>query len=371
MMNKTARFTLVLITLPLLFGWIMAGDIKHIQGKQIILLDELQVSLSAKIKKAGDQFIREGKEEYFLTGYCFSASSRARISGNYIDTHSESVSRIYREGDRLVIRHFGRCPEQDESTGIGSVDRDVILLCKRVGRRIDIVDTSLLNPDFIYRLADATLYWLGRIDTGESLNFLINIFKSKTDLRLRKHILPVVGLHAHAGAMDFLYTVVKDRDNPVKLRKSAVFWMGASRLERGLVYLKKIDSRETEYEIRKQLAFAYYLNGSAEADRHLIGLARNDRVDSVRKKAVFWLGQRATKASIRALKEILENEDEIEVKSSAVFAVSQLPRDKAVPMLIDIARTHRSSKIRKKAIFWLGDIGDERAIDFFEDILLK
>lgn len=359
------------MVLAALFTGIRADDIKHFQGKKIVLLDEIKATLIEKINRAGEQFSREGRGEYYLAGYSFHATSRARISGNYIDSKSEPVSRIYRDGDRLVVRHFGRCVETDDSNGTEIVERDVIMLFKRSGKDFNITDVSLLNPDSSYRLSDIPLYWLGRIDTGESLDFLVNTFKSTSDTRFRKQVLPAVGLHSDIRAMDFLYAVVRNTANPEDLRKNAVFWMGASRHPRGLIHLKKLAARETDYTIRKQVVFAFYMNGSAEADRILIGLARNDREPSIRKKAIFWLGQRASKASIRALKEVIENENEITVKSSAVFAISQLPRDKSVPILIDIARSHRSPKIRKKAIFWLGEIGDERAIDFFEDILLK
>jgi hypothetical protein len=40
-------------------------------------------------------------------------------------------------------------------------------------------------------------------------------------------------------------------------------------------------------------------------------------------------------------------------------------------MLIDIAKGNASPSVRKKAIFWLGQSGDEAALRFFEDILLK
>jgi hypothetical protein len=40
-------------------------------------------------------------------------------------------------------------------------------------------------------------------------------------------------------------------------------------------------------------------------------------------------------------------------------------------MLIDIAKTNKSASLRKKAIFWLGQSGDPAALRFFEDILLK
>jgi len=59
------------------------------------------------------------------------------------------------------------------------------------------------------------------------------------------------------------------------------------------------------------------------------------------------------------------------VKKSAVFAISQLPAEKGVPMLIDIAKTNKSPSVRKNAIFWLGQKDSREALKFFEEILLK
>ena len=62
---------------------------------------------------------------------------------------------------------------------------------------------------------------------------------------------------------------------------------------------------------------------------------------------------------------------ELAVKESAVFALSQLRRDEGVPALIRIARTHASPSVRKKALFWLGQSDDPRALALFEEILTR
>jgi len=62
---------------------------------------------------------------------------------------------------------------------------------------------------------------------------------------------------------------------------------------------------------------------------------------------------------------------ELEVKESAVFALSQLRHEDGVPALIRIARTHASPSVRKKALFWLGQSDDPRAIALFEEILTE
>ena len=60
-----------------------------------------------------------------------------------------------------------------------------------------------------------------------------------------------------------------------------------------------------------------------------------------------------------------------EVQEHAVFALSQLPDKEGVPILIRVAQTHDSPSVRKKAMFWLGQSDDPRVLALFEEILLR
>jgi len=57
------------------------------------------------------------------------------------------------------------------------------------------------------------------------------------------------------------------------------------------------------------------------------------------------------------------------VRESAVFALSQQPKDLGVPALIHVAQTNRDPSVRKRALFWLGQSNDPRALPLFETIL--
>jgi HEAT repeat protein len=114
------------------------------------------------------------------------------------------------------------------------------------------------------------------------------------------------------------------------------------------------------------------LSKDKEALVEMIRIAKEDRDDDIREKAVFWLGQKASAESVKTLKDIVQSPtEEDKLKEQAVFAISQLPKDKAVPILIEIAKSNKSADVRKKAMFWLGQTGDPAALKFFEDILLK
>ena len=66
-----------------------------------------------------------------------------------------------------------------------------------------------------------------------------------------------------------------------------------------------------------------------------------------------------------------DGDEDLEVREQAVFALSQRPRDEGVPILIRVARTSQSPSIRKKALFWLGQSEDPRALALFEEILTR
>jgi hypothetical protein len=66
-----------------------------------------------------------------------------------------------------------------------------------------------------------------------------------------------------------------------------------------------------------------------------------------------------------------DDDEDREVREQAVFALSQLPKDEGVPILLRTAKSNRDPSIRKKAMFWLGQSDDPRALALFEEILSK
>lgn len=109
---------------------------------------------------------------------------------------------------------------------------------------------------------------------------------------------------------------------------------------------------------------------SAESDEFLIDAARNERDREMRKQAIFWLSQRAGKRTMGAIEESVESPDD-EIQKQAVFAISQRPKEEALPILMRLAREHRSPTVRKQAVFWLGQYDDDRVVEFLRDLILN
>lgn len=101
----------------------------------------------------------------------------------------------------------------------------------------------------------------------------------------------------------------------------------------------------------------------------LLRLAKDtDRPRDVRQTALTWLSFGVTDhLGLADLDEHATDEDEM--RTQAVFVLTQRRTPGTVGELIDLSRTAKHPSVRKAAIFWLGQSGDRRAAEVFAELL--
>jgi HEAT repeat protein len=156
---------------------------------------------------------------------------------------------------------------------------------------------------------------------------------------------------------------------PESLREKAIFWLGEARGLRGYEVVKRIVTQDSDDHIREKAIFALSVSKEPQAVDTMIAVAHNDSSSHVRGQALFWLAQKAGKKAEGAITDALERDPDTDVKKKAVFALQQLPNGEGVPMLIHVARDNKNPAVRKQAMFWLGQSNDPRALAFFEEVL--
>jgi HEAT repeat protein len=266
-----------------------------------------------------------------------------------------------------------------------------------------VTRVEIYNLDRAREYSGYRVYWLGRASNEESLNLLRGLVDSRQEGRVGEHATMAIALHDDArvagilkslvrqssiekartnaifwlgqigGETPFLAELIRNESESVEARKQAAFAIGISKDSDAISALQNLYSSVTHRDVKEQIIFAASINEDKDAAvNFLIDVSSKDNDRESRKKAIFWLGQKAGERSLNALKDTLDSSDaDTEVQKQAVFAISQRPKDESVPLLIKIAKTHASPAVRKQAIFWLGQTGDERAVDFFKEILLK
>jgi HEAT repeat protein len=181
------------------------------------------------------------------------------------------------------------------------------------------------------------LIWLTGVTAPESIRFLLSIAKNGTNELLMTQA-ATTAIGLHADpAADNALEELAAPNQPETLRRQAIFWLGNSRGRRGFEVISRI--------------------------------VREDSSDKIRKHAVFALTMSKEPEALSTLRDAIANDPETEVKKRAVFALTQMPNGGGVPLLIQVARTNPIPEVRKQAVFWLGRSRDTRALAFIEDVL--
>jgi len=100
----------------------------------------------------------------------------------------------------------------------------------------------------------------------------------------------------------------------------------------------------------------------------LLRVARDEnRSRATRGAALLWLGNGVSEKL--GLGDDEAKSDDDEMRQQAVFVLSQRPKSESVPELIDLAKHAKYPSVRRSAIFWLGQSGDPRAADTYAELL--
>ncbi|MFC2170249.1 HEAT repeat domain-containing protein [Acidobacteriota bacterium] len=333
-------------------------------------LDKPGLSFADKLNLAEKEFKKTGAEDAYFTAYTFLSRHNVRFDGRHSSRDAYKIVRqddkinIRRSGGAK------NCLSRSINSQEGSELAGILLLHKKVRNKSEIVDSSILDLDRTYEVQEAPVYWLGDVDVEQSRLLLEDSFESGS-INLRKDLIFLISAHQSPKTLNFLKRVAlgtyenKIRENAifwigndqgskslgilkeiykkeqsVELRKQVVFALQLSDQKEALNELIDIAKTEKDRAVRKSAIFWLGQKASEESIRTL-----KDIVD--------------------------ESDSDKEVKEAAVFAISQLPEENTVPVLIDIARTNKSPSVRKNAIFWLGQTGSKEALTFFEEILFK
>jgi hypothetical protein len=335
-----------------------------LKGKVVSIIDA-SLALNKRIAAAREAFLKTGQGDDFFVAYIFPSRTLIRHSMNGHDGPFEVIL----SGGEVKL-HGSRngeninCDSKDKGGPAG-----LLLAFSRTTSGPRAV--RLLDPEDVYEFKTVPVTWLGTADADssagylgsefdrgpeklqKSLVFIISLhdtprsldFLSRTargtaySLEVRKDAVFWAGTSKDVRGYEIVRDVLATAKES-ELKKQAVFALTLTDRKEATAELIRVAKTDRSHEVRKEAIFWLGQKASQEAVATLKDVV--DKPD--------------------------ENE---EIKDSAVFAISQLPKEKSVPMLIAMARTNKSASVRKKALFWLGQTDSDEALKLFEEILTK
>ncbi|MHB8054488.1 MAG: HEAT repeat domain-containing protein [Candidatus Aminicenantales bacterium] len=321
-----------------------------------------------RLAAAKSEAAKSGGNKTFFAAAMFPAATKIHYGHSHGMNEPFSISA---DADRIEINEkSGGGWSVDDDVNIGKpAPAAWLLLCD--GRTGALLDAAVLDPERSYEFSGSPVYWLGFVAGGESLAFIEKLYRANPDSDIREKMIFLVSCHAEPRVYDVLHGIaLEDQDVEVR-RSAVFWLgnIGDARALAGLkeIFRKDRDPEIREHVIfalslRKEKEAVVEMIRIAKEDHD--GDIREKAVFWLGQKA----SEESVKA-LKDIVQSPTEEDKL--KEQAVFALSQLPREKSVPILIDIAKNHKRASVRKKAMFWLGQSGDPAALQFFEEILLK
>ncbi len=176
---------------------------------------------------------------------------------------------------------------------------------------------------------------------------------------LRRKAVFLIAQQDRPGTEDILLGSARS-DPDLEVRRQAVFWLSQVQTDRAVTALDSILRSSQDAEIQDKAVFALSQQDNPRAQQALRSYSeRGDIPESIREKAIFWLGQRGGRENAAFLRSLYGRLKGEELKKKVLFSLSQMGGDENGRWLMAVARdTSETLEMRKQALFWAGQGND-------------
>ena len=208
------------------------------------------------------------------------------------------------------------------------------------------------NPD----LQMQAIRTLGVHGGKESRQALADIYAASVDVAIKKQILNSFMV---SGERDRLLNIAKSEPNQ-QLRMSAIHYLGTMGATSQLATMY---GSEQSTEVRGQIIQAMMISGNSQK---LIEIAKTEKDQALRMKAISLLGTMNQTSTGPALAEIYTSNSDTETRKKVLTALFVQNNAK---QLVEVARKETNSDLKRTAVQHLSNMRNKEATDYLMEIL--
>lgn len=244
----------------------------------------------------------------------------------------------------------------------------VILVAQKQGDESAGLLLGVARNDPSSEVRQQAIFWLGQVPGDRSVALLDSVLRSTTDEDLQDRAIFALSQHRGDRATAVLRDLITRPGVSEHIKARAIFGLGQGRGDDAGPYLRQLFGSLTDEALKEQVLMSVAQHGDASDRQWLLQVAEDGRQSiDVRKKALFWLGQSG--GSLSELTTLYDGVSDRALKEQLIFVFSQRREPAATDKLIEIARHDPDPELRKKAIFWLGQRDDPRVRQLLEDLI--
>jgi len=151
---------------------------------------------------------------------------------------------------------------------------------------------------------EKAIFWLSQQGKGDNAGFLRGLYARLDNQDLKEKVLFSISQIGGADNLNWLMDLAANEQEPVEMRKKALFWAGQSD-DVSLERLTALYDRMKSPEMKEQMIFVYSQRDEGAALDKLIDIAKHETDPELRKKAIFWIGQSHDPKAAQYLQEVV------------------------------------------------------------------
>jgi HEAT repeat protein len=211
-------------------------------------------------------------------------------------------------------------------------------------------------------IRSSAVYWLGQV--GGEQTFLAALVRNETeDIKLRRSAAHAIGQSRDRGAIATIQDLYRDVKD-VEIRRSVISAAGNSIDEQpAFTFLLGVAKQDTDWESRRVAVRQLGHFKRDDATEELMKFARTDANVEVRKSAIRALAERG-EAAVDSLIKLYDSETLPDVKRSVLQSLSEIKSTRVEDKLLQVARGNDGVEVQRQAIRLLGERVGKRSFDF-------
>jgi HEAT repeat protein len=212
------------------------------------------------------------------------------------------------------------------------------------------------------------VFWLSQVGTERAVVALDSILRFSKDPEIQEKAVFALSQHNSPRAHQGLRTYAERMEVSESLREKAIFWLGQTHTQENAAFLRGLYGRLKSGDLKKKVLFSLSQMGGEENGRWLLGVAKDNSQGIEMRKQALFWAGQGG-VSIGELTALYNGVTDREMRKQLVFVYSQRNEPAALDKLIEIAKRDPDADLRKRALFWLGQSEDSRAVQALQDII--
>jgi HEAT repeat protein len=289
-------------------------------------------------------------------------------SGDDDDIRAAAMNALLQMDAESALPIIKQVLQKRDECSVALREKAVFLLSQKQSPETEELLLDIIQNDPSRSVRAQAVFWLGQVRTERAAEALERIATSSPDMELREKAIHSLHEHGSARAAAVLRRLAETAQTPENVREQAIFWIGQRRSQENADFLRSLFGRVDNEDLGKKILFSLSQMRGFGNDRWLLDIALDEGNSAdLRGHALWTAGQAGIAGS--ELVTVYTRLSDPEVKEKLIWVMSESRDRAATDKLIEIAQKDPDREMRKKALFWLGQKNDPRVRQILVDIL--